>query len=35
VIERIVITDGEDFTVFEWLRDQGTTFPPEGQASVN
>lgn len=30
---RIIITDGEDFTVFEWQRGKGVTFPtPEGKA---
>jgi hypothetical protein len=27
-IQRIIITDGEDYTVFEWLREQGVIFPP-------
>jgi len=26
--ERIIITDGGDYTVFEWTRDRGITFPP-------
>jgi hypothetical protein len=27
-INRIIITDGGDFTVFEWKRSHGITFPP-------
>jgi hypothetical protein len=27
-INRIIITDGGDFTVFEWKRGDGITFPP-------
>jgi hypothetical protein len=27
MVERIIITDGEDFTVFEWKPKQGVTFP--------
>jgi hypothetical protein len=26
--ERIIITDGGDFTVFEWKRNAGVVFPP-------
>jgi hypothetical protein len=28
LIERIIITDGGDNTVFEWKHGQGVTFPP-------
>lgn len=28
VIRRVIITDGEDFTVFEWKNGEGVTFPP-------
>ncbi len=28
-ISRLIVTDGEDFCVFEWLKDQGIVFPPE------
>jgi hypothetical protein len=27
VIERIIITDGGDYTVFEWKAGEGVTFP--------
>lgn len=27
-INRIIITDGGDFTVFEWKRGEGVTYPP-------
>ena len=27
MVERIIITDGGDHTVFEWKRYQGVTFP--------
>src|SRR5258705_10671023 len=31
-INRIIITDGDDYTVFEWNRDNGITWPlPDGQ----
>lgn len=26
---RVIITDGGDYTVFEWQYGQGVTFPPE------
>lgn len=28
IIRRVIITDGGDNTVFEWLADKGVTFPP-------
>lgn len=28
LIERVIITDGGDNTVFEWKHGQGVTFPP-------
>lgn len=28
-VVRIIITDGGDFTVFEWKQDLGVTFPPK------
>jgi hypothetical protein len=31
IIERVIITDGADFTVFEWKKGQGITFPTEAQ----
>lgn len=31
--QRIIITDGGDFTCFEWVRGQGVTFPPEATDS--
>jgi hypothetical protein len=27
--QRVIITDGGDFTVFEWKRGEGITFPPQ------
>jgi len=27
VVDRVIITDGGDFTVFEWKRGKGVTFP--------
>jgi hypothetical protein len=30
-VERVIITDGGDFTVFEWKRAHGVTFPPEAR----
>lgn len=32
VIKRIIITDGGDFTVFEWINGKGVTFPPRQAA---
>jgi hypothetical protein len=29
IVERVIITDGGDFTVFEWKAGQGVTFPPQ------
>jgi hypothetical protein len=29
VIRRVIITDGGDFTVFEWKFGEGVTFPAE------
>jgi P2-related tail formation protein len=31
IIRRIIITDGGDFTVFEWIRGQGVTWPEQGR----
>ncbi len=28
IIQRVIITDGGDFTVFEWKHKQGIVFPP-------
>ncbi len=28
--DRVIITDGGDYTVFEWRRGEGVTFPPKG-----
>jgi hypothetical protein len=28
-IQRVIITDSDDFTVFEWKHGEGVTFPPE------
>lgn len=27
IVDRVIITDGGDFTVFEWKRGEGVTFP--------
>jgi hypothetical protein len=29
VVDRVIITDGDDFCCFEWKRGEGVTFPPE------
>jgi hypothetical protein len=29
LIAKIIITDGGDYTVFQWERGKGITFPPE------
>ena len=29
VVERVIITDGGDFTVFEWRHGAGVTWPPQ------
>jgi hypothetical protein len=29
IVDRVIITDGGDDTVFEWIKDRGITFPPE------
>lgn len=34
VIERVIITDGGDFTNMEWIRGKGITFPPEAVGKV-
>jgi hypothetical protein len=31
VVERVIITDGDDYTCFEWKRGEGVTFPPEAR----
>ena len=30
---RVIVTDGDDFITFEWIREKGVVFPPghEGQ----
>jgi hypothetical protein len=28
IIQRIIITDGGDYTTFEWIHGHGITFPP-------
>jgi hypothetical protein len=30
VVARVIITDGGDFTCFEWRAGEGVTFPPRG-----
>ena len=29
ITERVIITDGSDCVVFEWLKDKGIVFPPD------
>jgi hypothetical protein len=29
---RVIITDGGDYTTFEWKHGEGVTFPPRGEA---
>jgi hypothetical protein len=29
VVDRVIITDGDDYCCFEWKRGEGVTFPPE------
>jgi hypothetical protein len=29
MVKRIIITDGGDYTTFEWKKDHGVTYPPE------
>lgn len=31
LIPRVIITDGDDYIVFEWQRGRGVTFPPKAQ----
>lgn len=33
VIARVIITDADDFCVFEWKRGEGVTYPPRGERS--
>lgn len=30
MVRRVIITDGDDFTVFEWKFGEGVTYPPHG-----
>jgi hypothetical protein len=30
IFQRIIVVDGGDFTIFEWLIDRGITWPPKG-----
>jgi hypothetical protein len=32
IVCRVIITDGGDFTVFEWKAREGVTFPPPAQS---
>lgn len=32
LVKRVIITDGEDYCVFCWTREEGITFPPRGQS---
>ncbi len=31
IVERVIITNGDDYTCFEWKRGEGVTFPPEAR----
>jgi len=31
VVERVIITDGDDYCCFEWKKGEGITFPPEAR----
>lgn len=31
ITKRVIITDGGDFTVFEWIHGKGVVFPPRGE----
>lgn len=28
MLDRVIVTDGDDFTCFEWLKGQGVVYPP-------
>jgi hypothetical protein len=34
IVQRVIITDGGDCCVFEWLRGVGVTFPKELEATL-
>jgi hypothetical protein len=34
LVARVIILDGEDFTVFEWKFGEGVTFPKKGEDAV-
>jgi hypothetical protein len=34
MVKRIIITDGGDYTTFEWKHGQGITFPPGQQGKA-
>lgn len=34
IVERVIITDDEDYCCFEWKRGEGVTFPPEARGST-
>jgi hypothetical protein len=29
IVERVIITDADDYCAFEWKKGEGVTFPPE------
>jgi hypothetical protein len=31
MVERVIITDGDDYCCFEWKSGEGVTFPPEAR----
>jgi hypothetical protein len=31
VVERVIITDADDYCCFEWKKGEGVTFPPEAR----
>ena len=34
IVNRVIVTDGGDNTVFEWKRGEGITFPPQAKGKV-
>jgi hypothetical protein len=31
IIQRVIVTDGDDYCCFEWKNGEGVTFPPEAR----
>jgi hypothetical protein len=34
VVERVILTDGGDFTTMEWKKGEGITYPPEAVGKI-